>query len=626
MSIKNPGKGVYKYFPYRGIRKDQDRLVEDLNEFLNSPIKVALIKGDTGLGKEVAIASQIVRFKDDYDHIIHLVPTDTGKINIEKEIAVIKDKFPGLGLNVVVLRNKEEMCYLLKEAKKEDKFQEKELDVYSLCDRNECLTHQKGLCSYYQNIEKIKTSNLIICDYNYVFDPYIRKSIFGDMFEKKSILLLINEVHELPDRITNQFSHKINLNLFQSVIKELEGNYLREEDRVKFRKKLGNISEEISIVKTLEKSIKSYIGRSYDKFFGTVDNKVEVNLGEVLGELKKKYNLLLKVGYKIIKWKMENGIGNLSHTKVLGRFLQQVNFAKNLEYYFSYIEKHDEHTHSIGIACMNPYPLIKEPFELADKIIMYSGTLYPERYMRLFMLSKFGEVFVPEPYKAEYLKNRVDIFYSDGKLTKDYRDSKKLKKSADDLYEILKRLPKPCAIFAVRPLWNKIRKLMDLRKYKVEEEKFDADSEEKKIFLQRIRKADIIVLSPYGSFKQSIDMSFLESIIILGICDPMLDLITKKTLDYYKQKYLKIHGIGSDWISYELICRLPAIEKSLQAAGRGIRKESDHLLAVWFDERWITQSRFISSHNKKHCMDLPSLLKEVELYKKNERNKTKSVG
>lgn len=613
MRIKNPKIGPYQYFVYPNVRKDQDRLIEDLDEFLSSNIKIALIKGDTGLGKEAALASQIVKHRNKFDHIVHVIPTDMGKINIEKELNLIKEKFPEISLPVVVLHNKGMMCYLLKEARKQNRFKEKEINVYDLCDRQECMVNQKGKCEYYQTIEKIEKSKIIICDYNYVFDPYIRKAIFGDMFEKKDVLLLINEVHELPDRITSQFSFSISSNIFAHAISELSGKYLKEGDREKFMIKFGSMKKDIEFVRGLEGDFKSFLINSYDRFYGTTDNKIEVKLNNLLENNPVKYKRLINVGNDMIRWKIKNNIGTISHTKVLGMFLQQVRYTSGLDYYFSYVEKENNNSYNMGIACMNPYPLIKEPFDNATKVIMYSGTLYPERYMRLFMLGKFGEVFMPEPYRAEYLKNRVDLFYSDGRLTKEVRDSRKLRKSADELNVIIKEIPKPCAIFVVSPLWRKIKPMLNFRRYKMIEEIPGSDKRE---LFSKIRKADIAVLSPYGSFKQSVDMSFLQSVIILGICDPMLDLITRKTLDYYKEKFLKTHGIKSDWIAYELICRLPAIEKSLQATGRGIRKEKDRLLAVWFDERWINQSRFIAGENKKNCMNLPSLLKEIEVYKK----------
>ena len=51
MKIKNPKIGPYQHFVYSNVRKDQDRLIEDLDDFLSSNIKIAIIKGDTGLGK-----------------------------------------------------------------------------------------------------------------------------------------------------------------------------------------------------------------------------------------------------------------------------------------------------------------------------------------------------------------------------------------------------------------------------------------------------------------------------------------------------------------------------------------------------------------------------------------------
>lgn len=609
MKIKNQKTGAYKYFVYPYVRKDQNRMIEDLDEFLSSRIKIALIKGDTGLGKEAAIASQIAKHRRDFDYIIHLIPTDMGKINIEKELKLIREKFSGLGLNITVLHNKESMCPLYKEVKDSKKFQEKNIDVYDLCRPEEC--KKKNVCDYYDNMHKIKQSKVILCDYNYVFDPYIRKYTFEDIFDKKKVLLLINEVHELPDRITSQFSFNISTFLFRLVIAELNGLNLNKRDQKKFLNHFKGLKNAVGYVQEVEKSVKSMILRRHDEFNLTVDNKIELN-PERLFDDTRRTNKLIRLGQEITKWKIDNNIGTISHTKVLGKFLNQLRFTRELDYYFFYLEKNSGDKYRIGGACMNPYPLIKEPFEKAKKIILYSGTMYPDRYIRLFMLGKFGEVFVPEPYKAEYMKNRTDFFYSDGKLIKSMRDSNKLKKSAKELSEVIKNLPKPCAIFTVRPLWEKMKPYIKLRG-RVAEETRDID---KRKFFSEIKKANISILSPYGSFKQSIDMSFLKSIVILGICDPMLDLVTRKTLEYYKEKFLKDKGIKADWVSYELICRLPAIEKSLQAAGRGIRKESDKLLTIWFDERWIKQSRFILNENKKNFLKLPELIKDIKKYKR----------
>lgn len=611
MTIKNLGKGAYKYFPYATIRKDQDRLVEDLDEFINERVKIALIKGDTGLGKEVAVSSQIAKHRNEFDRIIYTIPTDMGKVNIEKEIALIKEKFQDISLRVVTLHNKENLCELYKKIKKSKRFKEKEIDVYELCDGSS--KQHRDSCPYYQNLEKVKKAKMIICDYNYIFDPHIRKAVFGDMFDKENVLLIINEVHELPERITNQFSFHVGNGIFKHVIKEITGENLSKTDREEFLRKFGKQKDILKIVVRLEEEFRTFLSKNYDRFYATTDNKIEADLQKLFSRIDG-YQKLLRIGDEIVKWKIGNDVGAISHTKVLAKFLRKVNFIKGLDYYFSYVEKIDENNYKLGVACLNPYPLIRDPFTKAAKIIMYSGTLYPERYLRLFMLGKFGEVFVPNPYKAEYIKNRVDIFYSDGRLTKDLRDSKKLQKSANELSSILKELPKPCAIFVVRPLWTKVKELMSFRGYRIMEE--DPNTEDKKQFFNQLKKADVVVLSPYGSYKQSLDMSFLKSVIILGIPDPMLDLVTKKTLDYYKEKFLKSHGLKADWVAYELICRLPAIEKTLQATGRGIRKEEDHLLAVWFDERWITQSRFIAGVNKKNCISLPSIIKEVNAYKR----------
>lgn len=606
---KNPKSGPYKYFSYPKVREEQDRFVEEMDGFLSGDNKIMLLQGDTGLGKEVGIASQIAKHRRKFDHVIYCIPTDLGKINIEKELKLIQRQNPGMNFSFVTLYNKETMCSLIKSLQK--KYKKEKINIYDLCDKRGCKIYRDGECEYYKLREKIKNYKIILCDYNYVFNPYIRRTVFKEVFKNKKILLIINECHELPERVKDQFSSKIGSNIFEQCINELEGTHLKKKHKEKFKRDFRGIKDVVSFLKKQKKHMRSLIIRKNGEFIKTVDNKIEMTAKNIIVNLKIG-DRLINLGRDIIKWKLRNKVGASSHIATLGRFIQGAGFGKDFDYYLFYIEKKKENKYGLGMACLNPYPMIKEPFEKINKLIMYSGTMYPERYMRLFFLSKFGEVFLPNPYKSAALKNRTDLFYKDGKLDKKTRESASIKKSAKELEQILKKIPKPCAVFSVMALWRRMRDHINLGRLKVVEE----GSKNKREFLKKILKSDVTVLTPYGSFTKSIDMSQLASCVVLGMPDPLLDLVTTKTIDYYKIRFVREAGIHAQSVSYRIICRLPAIEKSLQSVGRGIRTPKDRLLAIFFDQRWPQYSKFVHGSNKKEFKRINKLIEEIKTYKK----------
>lgn len=67
------------------------------------------------------------------------------------------------------------------------------------------LAHKHGLCAYEFSLDLATWADVIICDYNYVWDPqaYLRR-FFGE--ERHEILLLVDEAHNLPSRARDMFS------------------------------------------------------------------------------------------------------------------------------------------------------------------------------------------------------------------------------------------------------------------------------------------------------------------------------------------------------------------------------------------------------------------------------------
>lgn len=87
------------------------------------------------------------------------------------------------------------------------------------------------LCPYEITISLAKDTRVLICDYSYLFNESIRENLFGRIGkELSSCILIIDEGHNLAERVKDQASEKISNLTIRRAIGELEKN--GKEDRM----------------------------------------------------------------------------------------------------------------------------------------------------------------------------------------------------------------------------------------------------------------------------------------------------------------------------------------------------------------------------------------------------------
>ena len=81
--------------------------------------------------------------------------------------------------------------------------------------------HEYAVCPFEFGLDLSRSCDLVICDYNYVFDPvvYLRR-FFDD--ERKDSLVLVDEAHNLVDRGREMFSAEIDKSQFLDLSKSLK--------------------------------------------------------------------------------------------------------------------------------------------------------------------------------------------------------------------------------------------------------------------------------------------------------------------------------------------------------------------------------------------------------------------
>ena len=69
------------------------------------------------------------------------------------------------------------------------------------------------VCPFEMQLDAAVWLDGVICDYNYVFDPYVYlKRFFGDT--KENYILLVDEAHNLVERAREMFSAQLTVTQF----------------------------------------------------------------------------------------------------------------------------------------------------------------------------------------------------------------------------------------------------------------------------------------------------------------------------------------------------------------------------------------------------------------------------
>lgn len=205
-------------FPFDTYREGQ----RDMAKYVYLAMKrrtQTLIEAPTGIGKTAAALFGALKALGEghVTAIFYLTARTTGRRAAEDALDRMRAR--GLTLRSVTITAKEKCCLLervdcmgcpyasgyydrRRDALKEAVHMER-LDAEAIRD----LAVNHDLCPFELSLDISETADVIICDYNYAFDPRVRLKRY---FENKSKAgLLVDEAHNLPDRAREMLSAEI---------------------------------------------------------------------------------------------------------------------------------------------------------------------------------------------------------------------------------------------------------------------------------------------------------------------------------------------------------------------------------------------------------------------------------
>lgn len=445
---------------------------------------------------------------------------------------------------------------VLSDAKAESKFKVV-LDEYGIGKSHEELIKMgiKAQCCPYEWLLKIaERSNVIIADYYHLLVPQIR-DVFLMKIKKRieDSIVIIDEAHNLSSRIRQSLSFSLNSFILRRVEKEMK--YLKIDP--------GPIELEFSnwAIKKLQKDEQKMIDTmdfvQFISDFGfdyeTITDKLD-EIGNEFIESTSKKSACLKFSQFLLSWlKEEEG-----SARILKR--------KGANYYLSK-------------KILDPSSATKMLNNFAGTILM-SGTLMPLKMHRDIL--GLSDSTIMKEYQSPFdPKNVINLVTPHITTKYSRRNDETFELVANKIDQIIRSTPGGVAVFFPSYAYmDKILSRIQSRNLLIQ--KSAMKSHEIKKLIHDFKNGGVLCAVQGGSLSEGVDFSNgeIKTAIIVGVGLDEMNLETKALIEYYDKKF----GLGWDY-GY----LYPGTIKAVQAAGRGRRKESDRLVVVYMDERFMWQ-------------------------------------
>ncbi len=559
-------------FPFDNFRDGQYELtkyVYGAHKNSNS----LFIEAPTGIGKTMSTIYPSIKYllEDDKTKIFYLTAKATGKENAHNALEILRRN--GLTISSVILMSKEKICFCkdkacnpdeciyakgyynkIKDVIKESLIRYEDFDNETIVS----IANKHSICPFELELDLSLYSDIIICDYNYVYDPtaYLKRYFDEDSTHH---IVLVDEAHNLVERSKDMFSAELKKSTLEKA---------KKAQRHISNKKIKNILAKI--------------GKMFDEY----DSSLEYG--------QTKIDDLSEEGYKIINrfvtvYQEVNKENNKDVSKELTELFIEVNkFLKISELiserYLIYIDK-SETDLILKFYCLDASRFIKEKNRMVNSSVMFSATLSPiDYYIDLLGGDKTNSpsLSLNSPFPKENLKLLIAP-----KISTRYKNRDKTYQDVAN-YILAFINAKKGNYFIYLPSYEYLDNLLKVIEFPknvdVHIQNKEMSESEKEEFISSFKKKNrktVVGLAIIGgAFGEGIDLvgDSLIGVVIVGIGLPKINFESNEVVEYYKKN--EINGFNYAYT-------YPGMNKVMQAVGRLIRSETDRGAALLIDERYM---------------------------------------
>lgn len=415
-----------------------------------------------------------------------------------------------------------------------------------------------NVCPFEFSLDVSLWCDVIICDYNYVFDPQVYLRRFFEL-EGGDYVFLIDEAHNLVDRSREMFSAEINKGDFLD-IKEL------------FVDKYPQIYKSINKCNSLINKLKKDLEIDEDYY--------------QKGEITDLYYPFKRLITLMEPWLIEEK-NNPEYDKVIEFYFNLTTYLKISDYYdehyVTYFESNGRDL-IIRLYCVDSSYLLSQALKRGRAAIFFSATLTPLDYHRDLLGGNSEDYHIK--LSSPFPKDNLMLMINDNISTK-YKDRERTYNEIVENIEALVR-SKNGNYFIFFPSYIYMRNVHSLMvdrnpMLNIIIQEGSMTEIEREEFLQKFSDDENVIAFAVmgGIFSEGIDLTGdkLIGAVIIGVGLPQICFQRDIIKDYFNQN----RGEG-----FEYAYVYPGMNKVLQAAGRVIRSENDKGSILLIDDRYGT--------------------------------------
>jgi len=559
-------------FPYDSMRPYQEEIVGAVARAIHQR-EALLVSAPTGIGKTIAVLYPAVKQALKSGKKLFFLTSKT----MQQDAAVGALKMLNDGsFRVLRIRSKQKMCahtemichedFCPFAARYSDKMEKSQLvshleTSFSYFDPDVTFEAARSheVCPFEVSLELIEKADVVVCDYNYIFDPYVGLKAYSQENDYGDCVLLVDEAHNLVDRGRGYYSPELFEKSFDEIKHHLYGRNCWIEGWE-------------GLLEVLRDHFRQLAEEAFqDDETGEVKQALCEPSRELFLEQRVEWE---RIVLHYIGWKIDNRIAE-ENDPLIDFYFKLVKFtnllAEDGEEFAHMIEKTNDGL-KLKIFCKDPSRFLGRIFDSAHATIALSATLEPFDFYRrtLGMPSdRVSELSLPSPFPRE---NRKIVIVSEidttWKQRANYYD--RIATTVADIAEASNG--NFLALFPSYAFLREVSERMPPIGKQVMVQRTDMTDYERNAILdilrEKPRRGNLILGVSGGMYAEGIDYQgdMLAGVMVIGPALPAVTFEQELLKHYYDEQY----GAG-----FEFAYLIPGMTRVVQSAGRVIRSEHD---------------------------------------------------
>ncbi|MBL11531.1 MAG: hypothetical protein CMB46_01800 [Euryarchaeota archaeon] len=471
---------------------------------------------------------------------------------------------------------------------------------------------QEKVCSWASARAAVRDADILVCDYNHVFIEGVRESSLPAMgIELSESILIVDEAHNLPDRIRNGLERRITDQVFRRAltdIQEYKGNLEKVaiqldtseaygfSDAVKLEAQVKAIKEDNGLRKWFNQKTQENETSNWDDLridtdeFLTILGRAIEGVGDNpendhITQIREMNRGLMKVKIDEDETLDEDEQNDCVR---LAEMLEVCIQYRNSDA-FSLIFDNVLDEPRITSHLLDPGLVGRPIFEECAGSILMSGTLFPPvMYCDILGIPEDG--YTGKEYNSGFPPQNRHVLIASDVTSKFSERETSYTKIGEHVTSVLKNTPGNVAIFS--PSYSMMERVVSdtgyiFGRHRLKEErgmsKRSVDGMVNRLHeLKSMGKNSVIFGVLSGKLSEGIDYSdnILDAVVCIGLPLPPPSAKQDSLFEYYKSRF----GRSRAWKYASL---QPAINSVLQALGRPIRKAEDRAIVVLLEKRLL---------------------------------------